>query len=41
MSRFVADYPVGKPDAFIRQVAEDFFQKEGFQPVVYKGVPVW
>lgn len=22
-------------------MAEDFFQKEGFQPVVYKGVPVW
>lgn len=41
MSRFIAEYPVGKPDDSIRLTAEDFFRKEGFKPVMYKGVLTW
>lgn len=41
MSRFVAEYAIGKPDDFVRLVSEDFFRKEGFLPAVYKGEPVW
>ena len=41
MSRFIADYQSGKPDDFIKFVSEDFFAKEGFRQVSYKGETVW
>lgn len=41
MSRFIADYQSGKPDEFIKFVSEDFFAKEGFRQVNYKGETVW
>ena len=41
MSRFIADYQSGKPDDFIKFVSEDFFAKEGFRQVNYKGETVW
>lgn len=41
MSRLIADYQSGKPDDFIKFVSEDFFAKEGFRQVNYKGETVW
>lgn len=43
MARFTADFIVTRPDAdrFIAFVAQDFFQKEGFQYVSFKGENVW
>lgn len=41
LSRFAADYPVGKTDDCIRLIAEDYLNKEGFKPVLYKGEWVW
>ena len=33
----LAEYTIGQPDDFIRLVSEDYFQKEGFKLVPYKG----
>lgn len=41
MARFAADYAVGKPDEYIRLIAEDYLKKEGFKPVLYKGEWMW
>ena len=41
MSRFIIDLNTGKPDDFVRFVAEDFFAKEGFLLTNYKGEMVW
>ena len=41
MGRYVAEYTIGQPDDFIRLVSEDYFQKEGFKLVPYKGEMLW
>lgn len=43
MARFMADFVVNRADAdqFIQFVAQDFFQKEGFKYVNFKGEQVW
>ena len=41
MGRYVAEYTIGQPDDFIRMVSEDYFQKEGFKLVPYKGEMLW
>ena len=41
MGRSVYDYTIGKPDDFIQFVSNDFFAKEGFRLVNYKGEQVW
>lgn len=41
MGRYVAEYTIGQPDEFIRLVSEDYFQKEGFKLVPYKGEMLW
>lgn len=41
MSRTVMNYAIDKPDDFIQFVAADFFAKEGFRLVNYKGEQVW
>lgn len=43
MARFIVDFTVARPDAdqFIGFVARDFFQKEGFKYVNFKGENIW
>lgn len=43
MARFMADFYVNRPDAdqFIAFVSQDFFGKEGYQYVNFKGENVW
>lgn len=41
MARYIADFQTGKPDDMIRFITEDFFQKEGFTLVNFKGEAVW
>ena len=43
MARFMADFYVDRPDAdqFIAFVSQDFFGKEGYQYVNFKGENVW
>ena len=43
MARFIADFTVARPDAdrFIGFIVRDFFQKEGFKYMEFKGENVW
>lgn len=41
MSRSIYDYTINKPDDFIQFVSNDFFKKEGFQLINYKGEQLW
>ena len=41
MSRSRWDYTIGKPDDFIQFISNDFFAKEGFRLINYKGEQVW
>lgn len=41
MSRSRWDYTIGKPDDFIQFISNDFFAKEGFRLIDYKGEQVW
>ncbi len=41
MARYQADYTTAQSDEWIRQIAEDFFKREGFVQKEYKGKLVW
>lgn len=41
MSRTIMEYTLGKPDDFVQFIANDYFTKEGFRPILYKGEQVW
>lgn len=41
MSRYVKELPVNKSPEQIQAIANQFFDKEGFKQVPYKGEQVW
>lgn len=41
MARYIVDFETSKPDDMIRYITEDFFSKEGFTLVDFKGEVVW
>lgn len=41
MARYVKELPINKSPEQIQAIVNDFFDKEGFKQVLYKGEQVW